>query len=834
MSVNTTEAPPSPLVRPRTQNRIDAGLAALAGLLAFGLYLRTLAPGLLWGDSAEFQFAAWLGGFAHPTGYPLYLSLGWLWTHLLPWHDPAWRMNLFSAVWGGVATGLFYLLALRLLPGVMRPVYRRLIALAAALVFAVTPTFWSQAVVTEVYSLHAVFIVAVLLALLRWAEVAETAAGRRQAVLVALLYGLSLAHHRSMILLVPAILVFIGQTLRTAPAAVRRSLYPRRYLALIALGLVAPLLSYLYIPLTAPHVAYYQVALGPSRVLTLYDATFAGFIAHVTGSAFGVALNVGAIGGEQLAGLVTRFIREFTWPGALLGLLGLAVSLLVPPRRRQPVTALLGLTFLAVIAFNLIYGIGDIHVFFIPAYLVWTLWLAQGVEALARFVAGLPDAFRPYTLSAARPAAPPSSSPLHLLAAVLLFMLAALLLKVNFAANDRHADRSARATWDAILAQPIPEGSLLLSNDRDEMVPQWYLRYVEGVRPDLVGLFPGVQPGTDWADVGQVATAALRTGAPVYLIKPMPGLEVKFAMTGPLVSAGDTPPAEGQLGALMKVIGPTVEKTPDRPLALTFGDALKLTGYDVEPAMATAGGTLKVTLYWQSQRVMARKYTSFIHIVDAAGTVLGQSDHQPGGAYYPTNLWRPGEMLADVHYVTLTALGRAPYSLIAGVYIMDPDLQHLGAPETIGRLAPARAADVMPEDVQTRANIGFEDQLTLLGYDLLEGADAVTIHMYWQATQPPTVDYSVFVHLLNAEGEIVAQQDQQPTGGRLPTSTWPRGYIVADDVVVRLPADLPAGTYRLITGIYNPFTGIRLAAEDANGRPLGDTVPLGEIVQDNE
>ncbi len=100
---------------------------APTALLAFLLYLRTLAPGLLGGDSGEFQFAAWLGGFAHPTGYPLYLLLGWLWTHLLPLHDPAWRMNAFSALWGGVATGLVYLLALRMLrpPSPTLPPLRR-------------------------------------------------------------------------------------------------------------------------------------------------------------------------------------------------------------------------------------------------------------------------------------------------------------------------------------------------------------------------------------------------------------------------------------------------------------------------------------------------------------------------------------------------------------------------------------------------------------------------------------------------------------------------------------------------------------------------------------
>ena len=128
---------------------------------------------MLGGDSGEFQFAAWLGGFAHPTGYPLYLLLGYLWTHLLPIADAAWRMNAFSALWGAVAVGLLYLLALRMLqitaPAGWPVAISRLLALLAAAIFAVTPTFWSQAVVAEVYTLNAALIVAILLALVTWA-----------------------------------------------------------------------------------------------------------------------------------------------------------------------------------------------------------------------------------------------------------------------------------------------------------------------------------------------------------------------------------------------------------------------------------------------------------------------------------------------------------------------------------------------------------------------------------------------------------------------------------------------------------------------------------------
>ena len=194
---------------------LEFALATLVGALAFTLYLRTLAPGLLGGDSGEFQFAAWLGGFAHPTGYPLYLMLGHVWSRIIWANTPAWRMNLFSALWGGVATGLVYLLAFRLLRLVARGdiqnstgrwpiIFIRMLAALAAITFCVTPTFWSQAVIAEVYTLHAAFIAAVLIGLVAWAELPASTQDYRPLYWAAGVYGFSLTHHRGMLLLIPA------------------------------------------------------------------------------------------------------------------------------------------------------------------------------------------------------------------------------------------------------------------------------------------------------------------------------------------------------------------------------------------------------------------------------------------------------------------------------------------------------------------------------------------------------------------------------------------------------------------------------------------------------
>lgn len=264
---------------------------------------------------------------------------------------------------------------------------------------------------------------------------------------------------------------------------------------------------------------------------------------------------------------------------------------------------------------------------------------------------------------------------------IVLLALAGWLLNANFARVDRSADRTARAAWDAVLAQPIPQDAILITNDRDEMVPQWYLRYVERRRPDVTGLFPLIQPGPEWSDVAAVTEQALRAGRPVYLIKPMPGLEVRFALA-PVSGA----PAAG-IGALVRVLGPAADAALAHDSAATFGEQIRLVGYEARPGQMSAGQPLAVILDWEPLAPLAHDYTTFVHLVNAEGRVIGQSDHRPGGVYYPTSLWRAGQRLRDAHQLRIADdLGPGPYVLEVGLYRLAPDLQHLGSPQRVGEI----------------------------------------------------------------------------------------------------------------------------------------------------
>src|ERR671912_151182 len=186
---------------------LEQGGAALLGgavaVLVGILYIGTLAPTVLpYGapdtlDSPMLQTEVTLLGVGHPTGYPTYMMLTHLFTYL-PFGDPAYRINLASAVYGVAAVLVVYLAGLRLCN-------RAVAAAAGALAFGLSGAFWSQAVISEVYTLEALLVALVILVLLVWRDTRKD----RYLLLSAFLVGLSLTHHLTSVLLVPGALAFV-------------------------------------------------------------------------------------------------------------------------------------------------------------------------------------------------------------------------------------------------------------------------------------------------------------------------------------------------------------------------------------------------------------------------------------------------------------------------------------------------------------------------------------------------------------------------------------------------------------------------------------------------
>ncbi len=119
------------------------------------------------------------------------------------------------------------------------------------------------------------------------------------------------------------------------------------------------------------------------------------------------------------------------------------------------------------------------------------------------------------------------------------------------------------------------------------------------------------------------------------------------------------------------------------------------------------------------------------------------------------------------------------------------------------------------------------DQVRLARYALsgqeVTAGDVLQLQLVWEALRRPDADYTVFVQMLDERNQVVAQRDAPPVSGERPTGSWQPGEQVVDNHgVLVLPGTAP-GDYRLITGMYDPQTGQRLAGE------FTDTIDLGMI-----
>ena len=180
--------------------------------VAFSLYLETLLPGQELGDTASFQTIAGDLALVPRQGYPLYFALNGLLVHLLP-VEPARAVNLGSAIAAALAVGLVVLIGAEL-GGTL------VAGLVAGLLLAGSYTFWSQAIIAEVYALHLLVASACLLALLAW----HRRPTLPRLVLFFSLYALGFGNHLSMILLLPGFALFV---LLAAPGGPMTMLRPR-------------------------------------------------------------------------------------------------------------------------------------------------------------------------------------------------------------------------------------------------------------------------------------------------------------------------------------------------------------------------------------------------------------------------------------------------------------------------------------------------------------------------------------------------------------------------------------------------------------------------------
>jgi 4-amino-4-deoxy-L-arabinose transferase-like glycosyltransferase len=277
---------------------------------------------------------------------------------------------------------------------------------------------------------------------------------------------------------------------------------------------------------------------------------------------------------------------------------------------------------------------------------------------------------------------------------------------------------------------------------------------------------------------------------------------------------------------------------PEHPLGISFDGRFRIVGIDY-PRSVRSGESLTISWHWQTLSGSGETFL-FNQLFDETGTRIGQSD----GLIFRPSFWHPGTRGVtpfDVHIDPNATTGA--HWLHIGAYDRGDESRRLAATNDQGGpmdntivLGPIKVYGHprARREFHVSRPILFEDDVTLTSFDLstttVSSGSNLPLTLFWTARGQPSADYTVFVHVVSDQGDLVAQADGPPRQGLYPTSTWDAEEIIEDPRQIHLPSDLPAGNYTVFTGMYKSTTGERLAVRDNLTEVAVDSAKLGTIV----
>ncbi len=293
--------------------------------------------------------------------------------------------------------------------------------------------------------------------------------------------------------------------------------------------------------------------------------------------------------------------------------------------------------------------------------------------------------------------------------------------------------------------------------------------------------------------------------------------------------------------------GPGHKLAAPNPVQVSFGDEISLVGYQITPVKVQPGQELHLETHWQAAKAPTADYELLVEFVDGGGQVVHGWQLQPFTGEYATRQWQPGEYLRGQQVLSLRG-DLTPGGYRLRMALLQPDGKPLPVDgEALGRiqlegaylfLPSAEVVDrprrfdlpEMPQPLGMR--LGRRAQL--MGYDLdvsqaFPGGQ-LGLTLTWRALGPMVQPYKVFTHLVDGEGQVVAQHDGPPGNGCCPSNTWAEGEVIVDDHLIQLPANLATGSYDLVVGMYDEETLTSLPAFDGEGNPLASNgVTIQEV-----
>lgn len=272
-----------------------------------------------------------------------------------------------------------------------------------------------------------------------------------------------------------------------------------------------------------------------------------------------------------------------------------------------------------------------------------------------------------------------------------------------------------------------------------------------------------------------------------------------------------------------------VQNLPMHRVAARFGiyaDWLELVGYDLKSTQAVQ--PIDVILFWRVLQARREPLTLNVRLLDRNDNEITRSTEP---------LFKNIEPSFGILRVPLTisaptepGVYRLELSIDAGNQGRIPVLSRQKEPVADKLfLAPFKIAPMLmpPQELQSARTINarFGEAIELKADTLQQTSDVVRVTLFWQCVAKPAKAYTVFVHLIDTNGNMLTQADSEPQGGAYPTTLWDAGEIVRDEYVLAL-RDLPPGEYQIEIGMYTQPSLERLPVNDSDHLLLPDRIKV--------
>ncbi len=262
-------------------------------------------------------------------------------------------------------------------------------------------------------------------------------------------------------------------------------------------------------------------------------------------------------------------------------------------------------------------------------------------------------------------------------------------------------------------------------------------------------------------------------------------------------------------------------RAADSSMLARLTPQLALASIDLPVAHAQGARVLRFDAGWLATAHPVNTLARW-SLVDEAGSAVATHTVTLDAAAWPAGAF----VLDAVRMPVPARLSAGRYRL--AVALLDAqsevELGQARLEQEIGFTGHPRRFELPPLDSLVGASLG--EMIRLEGYTLEQDQDALRLALVWRAQQAMPTDYTVFVHLVNAQDAIAAQYDAMPQGNTYPTSWWVAGEVVTDNITLSLK-DAPPGAYRLAVGMYDSAAQTRLEALGPENQHLpGDRVIL--------